>query len=410
MRKLKRAYHRALLQRKDDGYAGTATALASSPQRLSDPGGRDQTRSLSNDQVTILPKVDQPEDTADEPDDSKVDQPDQALAKSATAPSVANDGGSPAAKPNLWREAIQRLPQEDREWIDRASGAAPQSMADVDRVDEIIRLARQLQQKCEAGKLRWAEEPLRASLLWLKRFQEIGDLVTQYDPMHLALPWSGLGFVLTCILRYNEDMQLAAESVERVTRVVQRYRVYELMFGSDPVLADIWPSLNAALLDLYVGLWRLLIRLGRFFGKKRAGRSIHAISKPNEIAESLLSIDKLETEAGHTVSLCLHRQELQSHKALIMASESLQALLPMQSSLLQAQNNILYIVERLEDKDLLSVLEWTSSIKYTFHHRPVSERRNANTCEWIINPDDFNEWLLEASSITLWVQAPGKFF
>lgn len=40
-------------------------------------------------------------------------------------------------------------------------------------------------------------------LHWLNRFKEIGDIIIQFDPVHAALPWAGLRFLLKveiCIL------------------------------------------------------------------------------------------------------------------------------------------------------------------------------------------------------------------
>ncbi len=33
-------------------------------------------------------------------------------------------------------------------------------------------------------------------VVWIDRFKEIGDVVAQYDPVHAALPWAGVWFLL----------------------------------------------------------------------------------------------------------------------------------------------------------------------------------------------------------------------
>ena len=33
-------------------------------------------------------------------------------------------------------------------------------------------------------------------VVWINRFKEIGDIVVQYDPVHAALPWAGVRFLL----------------------------------------------------------------------------------------------------------------------------------------------------------------------------------------------------------------------
>ena len=31
---------------------------------------------------------------------------------------------------------------------------------------------------------------------WITKFKEIGDIAVQYDPVHAALPWAGVRFIL----------------------------------------------------------------------------------------------------------------------------------------------------------------------------------------------------------------------
>lgn len=33
-------------------------------------------------------------------------------------------------------------------------------------------------------------------VVWIERFKDIGDIVVQYDPVHAALPWAGVRFLL----------------------------------------------------------------------------------------------------------------------------------------------------------------------------------------------------------------------
>ena len=37
-------------------------------------------------------------------------------------------------------------------------------------------------------------------VVWIDRFKQIGDIVVQYDPVHAALPWAGVRFLLQVCL------------------------------------------------------------------------------------------------------------------------------------------------------------------------------------------------------------------
>lgn len=39
---------------------------------------------------------------------------------------------------------------------------------------------------------------------WVTKFRDIGDIVVQYDPVHAALPWAGVRFILT-VCNINPD-------------------------------------------------------------------------------------------------------------------------------------------------------------------------------------------------------------
>ena len=46
---------------------------------------------------------------------------------------------------------------------------------------------------------------------WINRFKEIGDVVAQYDPAHLSLPWAALRFLLQAAV---SDVQVFGAMVD----------------------------------------------------------------------------------------------------------------------------------------------------------------------------------------------------
>jgi len=51
-------------------------------------------------------------------------------------------------------------------------------------------------------KLKWGDKEIdmqeTADRLvgWITKFKEVGDIAVQYDPVHAALPWAGVRFIL----------------------------------------------------------------------------------------------------------------------------------------------------------------------------------------------------------------------
>lgn len=323
-------------------------------------------------------------------------------------------GAALAIDSNLWQRAMETLPDKDRQWIQERSAASSSGLPENGQVDKLIGLVGRLQRRREERKWRRAEEPFRASLACLHKFKEIGDIVTQYDPAHLALPWAGVRFILSSALSYREHMAMAASSIEATTRVVHRYRIYQLLYGPGTVSSDAREMLEAALVDLYASVWRLLLRVGRFLGKDTTRRSVHAIFHSEDMESLLADVGRLEVEAEKAVVVCKATQDLQSDKELLGIARRLESLLPLQESVKQVQESlermdrgVLEVLEKMEDMERIRLLEWVSPVKYGFHHQFVREQRTAGTCRWILEEPEYREWLSQTSSVTLWLHAPG---
>lgn len=156
----------------------------------------------------------------------------------------------------------------------------------------------------ENGKWHWVDKPLEASLTWLNKFKEIDDIITQYDPTHLSLPWARVRFLLVCALARREHVEMTADSIEMTSRPVQRYRIYELTYDSETTGPDVRAILEEALVSLYAGIRRLLARVGQFLDKGTAQCSAHAVLTPEEMKNVHAAVTLLEADAEKAVSLC----------------------------------------------------------------------------------------------------------
>ena len=252
------------------------------------------------------------------------------------------------------------------------------------------------------------EDSLSATMTWLNKFKEIGDIITQYDPTHLALPWAGARFVLICMLSYDESMQVAAESVETTARIMHRCSVYELLYTPETVGVEVRHGFEVALVDLYGGLLHLLVRLGQFLNKNTAFRSASAILNPGSLQTLLSDVQKLESESDKEAQVCQRTQVTESHSRLANMAPKLERLLQLETSLLQVDENVKQMLEVLDGNKIREVLQWISPTMHYHHHDLVRERRTKDTCQWILEKPQYREWLEDPSSVTLWLQAPGE--
>lgn len=98
----------------------------------------------------------------------------------------------------LWEKAFAGLKDEDK---------PPPSSQQLDKrtvLRDLTRVIEDKRQKCvdKEWKLSRSDgvvsvrEIFGKMVYWINKFKEVGDLAIQYDPLHAALPWAAVRFVL----------------------------------------------------------------------------------------------------------------------------------------------------------------------------------------------------------------------
>ncbi len=101
---------------------------------------------------------------------------------------------------NLWAAALNTLGEEDRKLV----AFDGQHRLDVlSGLENLVASAKE-----NSIKQRWRfhrpgggqtvilRDIFSKIAVWIDRFKNIGDIVVQYDPVHAALPWAGVRFLL----------------------------------------------------------------------------------------------------------------------------------------------------------------------------------------------------------------------
>ena len=101
---------------------------------------------------------------------------------------------------DLWTAALNALKEEDRKLV----GFDGQHRLDVlSDLGQLVAAARDT-----SIKKRWRfhrpgngqtvilRDLFSKIVVWIDRFKDIGDIVVQYDPVHVAVPWAGVRFLI----------------------------------------------------------------------------------------------------------------------------------------------------------------------------------------------------------------------
>jgi hypothetical protein len=158
-----------------------------------------------------------------------------------------------AAPPsNLWAQAAAALSPSDRLPIDIAQLNATQTISDV------LEVARQKQKECQEkrwnyknakGQVIYLRDVFGKVVKWIDTFKQIGDTVSQYDPVHAALPWAGVRLLLQIAVNDSQTYGAMAEGVELVSDLITRYFVVEMFYLRKP--SKTLAQLEKAILKLY---------------------------------------------------------------------------------------------------------------------------------------------------------------
>lgn len=126
------------------------------------------------------------------------------MATSFASPSSSQPNHSPIqsveSRPeNPWQLAIRTLSEEDRRAIDES---IPDKLAVLEGVliatEEKKKrcLKNRWQYKKRNGEIVIIRDVLEKIVRWIDQFKQIGDAAIQYDPVHAALPWAAVRFLI----------------------------------------------------------------------------------------------------------------------------------------------------------------------------------------------------------------------
>lgn len=101
---------------------------------------------------------------------------------------------------DLWTAALCALKEEDRELVAFDGQNELDVLSDL---GQLVATARDTSIKKRwrfrrpgSGQTVVLRDLFSKIVVWIDRFKEIGDIVVQYDPVHAALPWAGIRFLL----------------------------------------------------------------------------------------------------------------------------------------------------------------------------------------------------------------------
>jgi hypothetical protein len=223
---------------------------------------------------------------------------------------------SPTRQPDSWAKALLKLSPKDQTLI--AEEARDSSCSCQDLLCQLQKLVAEKQALAEAKgwtvRFRGRDYKLRAvtgnMAAWLRRFQGVGDVAVSFDPVHAALPWAAVRFILQAVAAEDELYNHLLVGMETVSHLILRGGIYESLYlrGRDGCLQraelSALSSVESALVDLYSEILTFLAHSMSFLEKKTMRRAAYAIFHPDAFDAYGLKLEQLERRVETEVSNC----------------------------------------------------------------------------------------------------------
>lgn len=191
-------------------------------------------------------------------------------------------------------------------------------------------------------------------------------------------------------------------STDWIIRIIKRGEIYELVYTTENTPQVALENLESALVDLYSACLELLANLQELLSKNTAARTVHAILNPGETVDLFSKLKELETRLGSEVQAC------ESGRSAAMDARLNDLLHGLDAPLTRIDANVCTLLEDINSKDQIAMLEWISSIPYGKHHNTVKHARGTDTCRWLLERSRFQEWEDSSSSVFMWLQGSRK--
>ncbi|KAJ6258228.1 Vegetative incompatibility protein [Drechslerella dactyloides] len=309
--------------------------------------------------------------------------------------------------PDLWAEAFEKLSDDEKIFLGQIDST---KVTWQDHIQLLIEETKGLREasRAKAWKITWGNQEIilrdiaEKAVKWIQKFVTVGDIAVQYDPVHSALPWAAVRFVLQSAISDFETKATILIGIEKVICTIGRFTAYEKMYIGFGFEYE--ETLKKRLVAFYMSILRFLTKSKRFFETSTIGRAARAIL-PDKFSEYLSDLQTDEIEALKDVEVVKAQRV---HDKDISHLGKLEALKLLIDGFTGPISRIDTIVESISDnlskQERGEALQWASSINHHHQHEFVVDTITPGTCTWLHDNAKFLEWRKSSSSSIFWLK------
>jgi ankyrin repeat domain-containing protein 50 len=212
----------------------------------------------------------------------------------------------------------------------------------------------------------------------------------------------------------SESQQMGALllGLDRALYIIDRCKVYEILYPRDPSVGKAGNNFESALTELYVLVLQFLSKAIHLYDKTTAARALTAFWDPSDIIDFEKRCQDLEARVDIEAGNCersynkLERAvSSQQAKALVGLLEDLKSL---KDPIGRIDTGVAALWNRLNELERVKILRWTSELPYEDHHKTASKGRTRDTGGWLFKHDRYHAWESSDESMILWLHGIRK--
>ncbi|KAI8675457.1 hypothetical protein NCS57_00446900 [Fusarium keratoplasticum] len=316
-------------------------------------------------------------------------------------------------KKALWVKAFETLPDETRAALIRNTGTVQPPEQIQEQIQQLA-LEKQRQAEAKTWKFRFngrhviLRDVAGKIIVWLDKMKGVGDVAVSFDPVHGALPWAAVRFVLQAATADSQQHGQLLVGMEQVTYLLLRCAVYETMYTKADVLTTDQSAQNfeTALIQLYASILSFMALFIRLISKSTTRRAMHALFNVDELGQHLGNLQTLELRVEVEFSIFERIYQRQLHHNLAGRYGELQGVLT--SQLLRLGVDVEKLWSRQDKERNAEILQWLSGIPHLSDHDAARAGRVDGTGEWLLRHQVYNDWRNTSASMVLWLHGiPG---
>jgi hypothetical protein len=172
----------------------------------------------------------------------------------------------------------------------------------------------------------------------------------------------------------HEQMGDLIMASEKLSCLITRGAICERLYQPGTIPSDVLSNLQHAMVELYMAILRTMALCHRLFVKNTAERAMHAILKPRDVSALLKQCEAQEVQVEYEAHNCERTRSQEADAASKMLLDILR------EPILRTDERVLSLLEEVDKRERLEILDRTSKILYGSNHRTVKDERTPNTC------------------------------